>query len=64
MKPVRGQSEILGREERKGRNIGRIHAKERGCCEASWEVKDLKEGGVGGGEEEVSWDTIEVFTHT
>lgn len=27
----------------------RIHAK-RGCCEASWEVEDVKEGGGGVGE--------------
>lgn len=40
--------------------------KERGHCEASWEVEDVKGGGgrqMGGGEE-VSRDTIEVFTYT
>lgn len=46
----------------------RIHAIERGCCEASWETEGVKEvrgcRKVEGGEEEVSRDTIEVFTYT
>lgn len=45
----------------------RIHAKETGCCEASWEVEDLKERGEKEGEwevKEVSRDTIEVSTYT
>ena len=33
------------KEMRGERKMERIHSKERGCCEASWEVADLKERG-------------------
>lgn len=53
---------------REGKKMERIHAKERGSYKASWEAEDITRGenerGVGGGEERVSRDTIEVFTYT
>lgn len=36
---------FTGKGERKGGKMERIYAKERGCCEASWEVEDVKKGG-------------------